>query len=586
MKKYFLILVLFLSVSGFVQAQTVLELTLEEKQAILGYARAMLDDGIFDFIFPDKLEALKNPVIVTFFDAQGNLISTERENNPNLSLTQKLEHLVDPTKHSKDHFIHIMIVSDVGYFNNFGITGLFDNRVYEPHVTGIAYEWQGRRAELTPLETLYLNLGPKSVRNYLAKKVGMDAQKMPEMNDLKIEIYRVLHFGESYPNYKFAEFHRGHKVFVAENVTPEEILNRLKLIGEWYAHNTIEGQVAYEYFPSLDMYDDSQRTMIRSTMAVWILNRLAFFLKDENLKDLGKKSVQFYLERYFQMSESLKKGELIPSTVPEKKDSDQVAQNKFPAASFLVGTILERGEEQKYQKEIKLLMNWVMKFQKSDGLIWTQYAQGQYFEPGQLLLMIADLYEKTKDPHYKDFFDKSFQTYSAAIQDMIRLGTAQYAPYAPAWFTQPFAKMYVITRDTQYRDAVFLINDNVVKWYDINKEYQAYFDYDGMLAPKSWHYGNVSITSASLESLCDAAYVAKLSGDAERFKKYSFVIRRSVAYLMRLQYTPENTYYVKNKERALGGFKTDLVNSKIWMDNVWHLTSAFIKIYRHELLGK
>lgn len=589
MKKYFFILIFFLSVPNLLQAQSGLELTLEEKQSALDYARLVLDDNGADaeeIPFSDKLQFAKNPVIVTFFDDKGSLVSTERENDSTLTLKQKLERLVRPENHSNENFVHVMIVSDVGNFNNFGITGLFDNRIYEPHVTGIIYEWQGKRAELTPLETLYLNLGPKSVRTYLAKKIGMDVKKMPEMDDLKIEIYRVIHFGESYPDHEFTEFHRGHKVFKAEEVTPEEILNRLKLIGGWYAHNTFEGQVAYEYFPSVDREDGSRRTMIRSTMAVWILNRLAFFLKDKNLQDLGKKSIQFYLERYFQMSESLKKDELIPSPVPEKKDKDQIAQNKFPAASFLVGAILERGEEKKYVKEIKLLMDWVMKFQKEDGVIWSQYAQGQYFEPGQILLMIADLYEKTKDQKYKDFFDKSFQKYASAIQDMMRLGTSQYAPYAPAWFTQPFAKMYTITRDTQYRGAVFLINDNVVKWYDVNKEYQVYFDYDGMLAPKPWHYGNVSITAASLESLCDAAHVAKLSGDSERFKKYSFVIRHTVAYLTRLQFTPENTYYVKNRERALGGFKTDLVNSRIWMDNVWHLTSAFIKIHRHELLGE
>ena len=52
----------------------------------------------------------------------------------------------------------------------------------------------------------------------------------------------------------------------------------------------------------------------------------------------------------------------------------------------------------------------------------------------------------------------------------------------------------------------------------------------------------------------------------------------------RIQFTPDNTYYVKHRERAIGGFKKDMVSSVLWMDNVWHLTSAFIKIHDARLI--
>jgi len=105
-----------------------------------------------------------------------------------------------------------------------------------------------------------------------------------------------------------------------------------------------------------------------------------------------------------------------------------------------------------------------------------------------------------------------------------------------------------------------------------------------MLAPLPGSYGNTAITAAVLESLVDAAYVAKKSGDTTRLQKYTRIIKKTTAYLMRLQYTPANTYYIQNRERVIGGFKTDLLNTKVWMDNVWHLTSAFIKIEKDKLL--
>ena len=199
---------------------------------------------------------------------------------------------------------------------------------------------------------------------------------------------------------------------------------------------------------------------------------------------------------------------------------------------------------------------------------------------------MAYLYEKTRDEKLKAFLEKSFLAYEAPLYDMMKLGPMNYAPYAPAWFTQPFAKMYELTSNPRYSELVFAINDRVVMWYRQNSEYQVYPDYDGNLEAKPGFYGNNSITSASLESLCDAAHIARLVGDSERYQRYQKVIRRATAFLLRLQYTPENTYYVKNKEKVVGGFKKDLVNNLVWMDNVWHLSSAFMKIQKNQLLDE
>jgi hypothetical protein len=120
--------------------------------------------------------------------------------------------------------------------------------------------------------------------------------------------------------------------------------------------------------------------------------------------------------------------------------------------------------------------------------------------------------------------------------------------------------------------------------YENNARYQVYPDYDGMLAPKPLSYGNNSVTAAALESLTDAAITAKAAGDMTRYRRYQEVIRHTTAFLMRLQYIPENTYYIAERDRVVGGFKNDMVNTKMWMDSVWHLTGAFIKIHQNKLL--
>jgi len=150
----------------------------------------------------------------------------------------------------------------------------------------------------------------------------------------------------------------------------------------------------------------------------------------------------------------------------------------------------------------------------------------------------------------------------------------------------PMAQMYLLTGNDEYKDLIFAINDRTLIAYEQNARYQVYPDYDGMLAPKPGSMGNNSVTAASLEALADAAIVAKKAGDMDRYRRYQKVIRHATAFLLRLQYLPENTYYIQERQRVVGAFKNDMVNTRVWMDSVWHLTSAFIKIQQNRLLDE
>ena len=228
-------------------------------------------------------------------------------------------------------------------------------------------------------------------------------------------------------------------------------------------------------------------------------------------------------------------------------------------------------------------MAFAMGYKRDDGILWTENGSSQFFMPGQLLLAVSSAYDVTGDEKYLTFFDEVFDTYAPALMQLMHLAPETVAPYAPAWYTQPAARMYQLTGKDKYRDLIYAINDRVVLNHKRNAAWQVYEDYDGMLAPKMGSYGNNSITAAALESLVDAAITAEKAGDMERFDTYRTAIRHAVAFLLRLQFTPDNAYYMKHPERVIGGFKKDMVSTVSWMDNVWHLSSAFMKIQEAEL---
>jgi hypothetical protein len=570
-------------------------LDLSQQKIILEFARDVMNNRATSL--PTEFANYTAAIILCMFSESGSLIGIFRIDGPTIPIDTKIRTAIEKIRQTKNwethskrevadgkpkDFIHLMIVGTSARFFNFGVDGLFEYRVYEPQVTGIIYHYKGQRGEVTPMEAIMRGLGPDDSREIVAKRANFDPSKMWQTSELEIELYKVLHFGESYPARKFQSYFRGHRFISANEVTYQEIQHRLEYIGQWFQNNITDGEVTYMYSPSHKTYDDSSRTVVRTTMALWVLNRLAIFLKNDSLLKQGEVTIHSALEKYYLMDESLKKGQLTPSK--EEIGQGQSGELRWTAAGFIAAAILERGELTRYQKEVDLLLDWAMKKQSDNGFLWTPWAVDQFFMPGQFLLVIARFYQTTGDEKYRRFFDKSFAAYEKQILDLFEFSKYNFATVAPAWFTQAFVCMALATGDDRYCDIVWKINERVLSWYVRGVEFQRYPDYDGVLAPlNDNYYGNNSVTAASLESLVDAAILAKAKGLKEKQQEYMAIARHTIAYLMRLQYLPENSYHFEHRERVIGGFKTDLIKTTIWMDNVWHLTSAFMKIKTHSL---
>lgn len=567
-----------------------LELSEDARRYLLRYARQACGGLVVDLprLPPPELASATRPIIITLFNSDGARRVRRRVDGPG-TIAEKMRRVMPEVcagldaRAASQHAIHLLIVTRTVRLPNFGFKTLFQNRLFEPQVMGVAFEHRGQRSERDPIEQVMYNHGPQSLRRALMEDLGLSAGAMDTATGLIVEFYEVLHLGERLPDHAYTEYFRGFTRLMPEDVTPDLLRARIRLIGEWYRHNVrADGQVTYEFSPATRQELDDKRTMVRSTMAVWVLNRLAQHLGDAELARLGQKGIDHYLDRYFQIAKSREAGRILPSPVPLKNGN--LVENRYTVASFIAGAMMERPDFAEHRADIDLLMRYAMSKQQPDGLIWTQFAGGQYFEPGQLLLIVSYAAAKLGAEEYKAFFDRALAAYGPALRGQLDLAPPLWVPYAPAWYTQPLAHMFGQTKDPALSDLVFRINDRVARHYAHNAEHQRAYDYDGSMTPKRGFFGNNSVTAASLEALADAAIVARTAGDTARYATYTRVIRHVVAYLLRLQFTPENAWWVRDRDRVVGGFKTDLINQNVWMDNVWHLTSAFIKIEQHGLL--
>ena len=81
---------------------------------------------------------------------------------------------------------------------------------------------------------------------------------------------------------------------------------------------------------------------------------------------------------------------------------------------------------------------------------------------------------------------------------------------------------------------------------------------------------------ARSEGISQAFRLAVLRGDEEKADRFGLAVIRSARFMLHHQFTPENSYYLKNPERALGGNRGSLIHNDIRIDYNQHAMSAVL----------
>jgi hypothetical protein len=82
-----------------------------------------------------------------------------------------------------------------------------------------------------------------------------------------------------------------------------------------------------------------------------------------------------------------------------------------------------------------------------------------------------------------------------------------------------------------------------------------------------------------LEGLIDAFVLAREIGDKAHQEKYRKAIVLGLRSSMQLQFGDEvDLYYVRDKQRVLGGMRTEVYDNEIRVDNVQHVLMGVQKI--------
>ncbi len=401
-------------------------------------------------------------------------------------------------------------------------------------------------------------------KNYKLKKIlqrlcrksrqKKNCYKSPET---KIYIYDTITFWGNRKG-EISDLYRYNIPIKSKDINNDFLYKRLKLTQSWF-HNNIndQGLLQYTYYPSKDRYT-SKNNDIRQMATLWSIGTLKDFLKDESLNTLARNTLDHYLGGV------TKRKNYVFLNI---KGKTAIAFN-----AFLILALLQYPDYPKSDDWLEQLGNGILSLQKEDGSFRTYFESnrmsGVNFYPGEAMLSLIKLYKKTGDKRYLKAVVKAFPYYRRYWR---RNKNTAFIP----WHSQVYYLLHKETKNSELPRFVFEMNDWLIDKYQIRES--KYPDQIGGF-PKR----NPRNSSASyLEGINDAYSLAQLVKDEKHIAKYRETIGMGTRFILHTQFTKENSFYVKNPSRVIGGFRGSLTSIKQRNDYTQHALMALIKAYHN-----
>jgi len=340
----------------------------------------------------------------------------------------------------------------------------------------------------------------------------------------------------------------------------EKINNSLYLAEKWLKSNLKEkGCFNYIYEPLTGEYPD-KNNMIRQLMASRLFAEIT--QTNSSLETLHQKNLDFIFEHWYE----------------EDKETGYIFYNKkskLGANAMALRTLVYSPFFSDYKEESIKLANSIFSLQNINGSFEPWYIAPDYeydkdylltFYSGEAILSLVEMYIKTNDSIYLDAAVKSQDFYIDRY--VVHLEDNYYPAYIP-WHTQSLNKLYKLTGEKKYAEAIMVLNDKLL---DIQDTYDCstlgrFYD------PTHPEYGAPHSSSDGVytEGLVYAYEIARLVNDTEHQNKYKIGIILGVHNLINLQYESLD-------DKIDGAIKYNIDDYRIRIDTTQHAIDAFRKI--------
>lgn len=442
---------------------------------------------------------------------------------------------------------------------------------YERGIHGLRLAKNSSSATYINTIALEENYSLFTMLNKICQENGL-SEDCYDNEEVKIYYFPAIHFASTGFSDEITTFYRCNIIEKRPEFNLEKIKKSLDMAQGWMLLNLNEdGYFNYEYSPSNGEYS-STNNMIRQLMSSRWLAEVSG--KNKDLIQMHKVNLDYVLRNWYREDEEL--GYIYF----DKK-------SKIGAMAMALRTLAYSPYLEEYKDKAQKLANNILFLQDEDGSLNAWYIEPEYtydeemllrFYSGETILALVDFYEATGEKQYLDAAIKSQEYYLDKYINNMEEDEDYYPAFIP-WHSQSLNKLYKITGDTKYSDAIFKITDEVIKIQ--NQDGRPYIDFLGRFySPDHPEYGapHSASTAVYLEGVAYAYEIALIGENFEKIYEYRKSIILGVHNLMNLQFKGADMYYLENPQRVEGAIRVGVDNSRIRIDTTQHTIDAFRKV--------
>jgi len=260
---------------------------------------------------------------------------------------------------------------------------------------------------------------------------------------------------------------------------------------------------------------------------------------------------------------------------------------------FVVGTtalsiftlldLYSRTGDSRYLEAAKLGGDWLTTMQKADGWMkahkeyedeeWVYGERKSLLYNGQSLAALSRLYNATGEKRYYDAAEKIARCFTEKVEkEGCYLGDDYRAknPISSAWVVMSLLDFYKVNPDEYYKDIIFRCSAELLE-----KQQQ---DTDEPLYYGTWERAYSTSGNGWLAEVMVEVYRFCQEQNMDGCDKYKEALMKVTWWIIQNTYSEENTFFLKEPQKAIGGSFWNYENLYVRTDSVCHAVNACVGI--------
>jgi len=339
----------------------------------------------------------------------------------------------------------------------------------------------------------------------------------------------------------------------------------------------------YGFYKRYDALNDdfgNRLHTVYSASIIYTLLKIYDFDQDERILEYIPKWGEFLLSMQSKDEETY--GAFHYSYYPASGKK----QLRFPVGTtalsiFTLLDLYQRTEDSRYLESAKLGGDWLTTMQKPDGTMYAyknQFSGGEWvygkkesiLYNGQVLSALSRLYIITGEKRYYDTAERIAQHFSTRVEEEGCYLGDDYRwknPISSAWVVMSLLDFYQINQDDHYKDMILKCGGELV-------ERQAN-DVSHPLYHGSWHRAYSTSGNGWLAEVMMEMYRFCQEQNMDGCDKYKEAIVRVIRWIIQNTYSEENTFFLKEPEKAIGGIFWNYEDRDVRTDSLCHALNAY-----------